>query len=287
MLMAGEVLGEGGSAQIIECPGGRLIKLFFDRFPKSAIEHELSITNQIGQLGIPVPRMERIVHYRGRLGIIYDKVKGPNFLEWAMRLRIPVPEMSSHFVQLHRQVHRAGTIEIPELKDRLRVEIGRCARLPADYRAQALRLLEELPGGDIICHMDFHPRNVIISDYGPVILDWAKVARGDYLADVAMTSIILKIGAMLRQTPVEELDDAEPLVARFLVEYTDDYLRLCGRRIEDLRNWEMVLAAARLSDCIPEERESLRQLVSSYFGKSDKAYSDDAACACQEDRRSS
>jgi aminoglycoside phosphotransferase (APT) family kinase protein len=44
----------------------------------------------------------------------------------------------------------------------------------------------EVGYGDSVIHMDLHPLNVIISPKGPVVIDWARAARGDPETDVGL-----------------------------------------------------------------------------------------------------
>ncbi|MFC2013409.1 phosphotransferase family protein [Chloroflexota bacterium] len=57
--------------------------------------------------------------------------------------------------------------------------------MPSRVKEVVLEALEQLPDGSAVCHGDFHPRNIIISSRGPVIIDWANATQGNPLADVA------------------------------------------------------------------------------------------------------
>ena len=45
--------------------------------------------------------------------------------------------------------------------------------------------------GDRVLHLDLHPMNVMMTERGPVVIDWTNAARGDPLTDVAVTYVIL------------------------------------------------------------------------------------------------
>ena len=48
------------------------------------------------------------------------------------------------------------------------------------------------PGdSDVLLHRDLHPQNVILTQNGPVLIDWEGAARGPAIADVAMTWVII------------------------------------------------------------------------------------------------
>ena len=42
-----------------------------------------------------------------------------------------------------------------------------------------------------VVHRDFHPLNVILSERGPVVIDWSNGGEGDPMADVAFSQVIL------------------------------------------------------------------------------------------------
>ncbi len=43
----------------------------------------------------------------------------------------------------------------------------------------------------VLCHGDLHPSNVILTDDGPMIVDWFDACRGEPVAEVARTSLLL------------------------------------------------------------------------------------------------
>ena len=51
--------------------------------------------------------------------------------------------------------------------------------------------LHEIPfEGERLLHLDFHPDNVLLSQRGPVVIDWTNARAGDPAFDVAMTWVI-------------------------------------------------------------------------------------------------
>ncbi len=60
--------------------------------------------------------------------------------------------------------------------------------------------LPRFSDGNAILHFDLHPDNVMLTDRGPVVIDWSNVAIGDPLADV-MFSWMLMSTAEPEQVP--------------------------------------------------------------------------------------
>jgi aminoglycoside phosphotransferase (APT) family kinase protein len=54
--------------------------------------------------------------------------------------------------------------------------------------------LERLPQGAALCHFDFHPDQVLMTQRGPVVIDWMTAFRGHPLADVARSCVLLSFG---------------------------------------------------------------------------------------------
>ena len=139
------------------------------------------------------------------------------------------------------------------------IESALAAALPDDRKAVALDVLQGLPDGDAVCHGDFHPDNVIMSPRGPVVLDWMNAMQGDPLGDVARTSLMLTRAAIPPTMPAKTLMAA--LRGYLHRVYLSHYQALRPFSPEDLEAWLLPVAAARLREDIPEERQSLLALV--------------------------
>ncbi len=124
----------------------------------------------------------------------------------------------------------------------LRVEEG------AAMLADLLRRLHALPGragtGSIL-HLDLHPANVIITDRGPVVIDWCNVTDGQPDLDTALSALILAT------VP------PDPRVEAFL----DAFLRLAPgdpRRLLDeaavFRAWQLDLEVGDLAAAVARVR---------------------------------
>lgn len=150
---------------------------------------------------------------------------------------------------------------LPSLHDQLRPRVEEAADLPDDLREESLRLLDELPPGDRLCHGDLHLGNVLGSWTAPMVIDWADAARGDPVADVANTVVLHRVGAPPPGSPrvVRALATLGRRVLR------DSYVATYGaRRALDpdlLRRWEFVRAAARVWAPVADEYPALLRFL--------------------------
>jgi aminoglycoside phosphotransferase (APT) family kinase protein len=137
--------------------------------------------------------------------------------------------------------------------------IRRAEALPAHLKQAALQALERLPGGDALCHGDFHPDNVIMLPRGPVIIDWIAATSGNPLGDVARTSLLLRLGDLPPGMPGRKRIEA--MRSRFHRTWLQRYLQLRPASRRELAAWELPVAAARLNEDIPGEQTTLLGMV--------------------------
>ena len=43
----------------------------------------------------------------------------------------------------------------------------------------------------MLCHGDLHPSNVILTVDGPMVVDWFDTGRGDPIADIARSTLLM------------------------------------------------------------------------------------------------
>ncbi len=250
----------GHDSEIIDYGDNRLLKLFVEGTPLEKVKNELLYTQMIREVGVDAPFMYGIEKVDGRNGILYEMTEGPTFLEWELRHLSALDKLSRYFAYLHREIHQHDVRTLPSLKKRMCSNIRMCKALPKREKERVLDLLKDLPDGQSVCHGDFHPSNIIISMDGPVILDWAKAARGHFLADVARTALLIEIWLPGRM-PECELETVEEIRGRMAELYKEEYLDLCQLSKEDLEAWTIPVAAERISDGAPSEREQLIEMI--------------------------
>jgi aminoglycoside phosphotransferase (APT) family kinase protein len=112
-----------------------------------------------------------------------------------------------------------------------------------------LSALAALPDGDQICHGDFHPANILLTTQGDVVIDWNDATLGNPLADVARFSV-LALGAVA--TPQIPSRRIKRVVRHFHDASLRRYFQLRPGGEDEYRRWLPIMAAARLSEGIPE-----------------------------------
>jgi uncharacterized protein (TIGR02172 family) len=245
----GQPIAYGRTAEIYAWQEGRVLKLFYDWFEVDDIECEAHIARAIHASGLRVPAVGEITRVRGRNGLVYQRVDGNPMWDRLSRHPWRVFRYARRTAELQAEMH-AKTIQarIPSQRQRLASKIRQAEALPTHLRSKALAALETMPDGDRLCHGDFHPGNILMTAQGEVIIDWIDASCGNPLADLARTTILI-LGAADRQ--VEGVLQ-KALVRIFHAATIRHYFRLSPGGEHEYDRWLPIVAAARLSENIPE-----------------------------------
>lgn len=241
-------IARGRTADVYDWDDGHILKLFHNWFPLRDVEYELKIARAVHASGVKSPAVGDLIQVHGRNGLIYERVAGESMLAMFRRRPWLVVRYARIFAELHAQMHeKAFEADVPTLHGRLQYRIEHLDVLPASLKTSLLHALRSQPEADRVCHGDFHPDNLLISGSDANIIDWIDASRGNPLADVARTSVILIGAAENAQIPNPLL---KLLVKSFHSVYLRRYFRLRPGGQAEYRRWLPIVAAARLDEGI-------------------------------------
>jgi len=245
----GEPIAHGRTADVYAWKERWVLKLFHEGHTPQDVQHEARIARAVHRAGLPVPAVGQVVETQGRPGLVYERIDGLSMLEEIETQPWKVLSSARLLAELHIGVHsREVAVQLPSQREQLARKIQQARGLGAKLQETGLKNLEGMPGGDRLCHGDFHPGNVIVSSRGPVIIDWIDATVGNPLADVARTSVI-----MLGVRGTEQAPWSQRMVVRWYHRiYLIHYLRLASRGAEEHTAWYPIVAAARMSEGITE-----------------------------------
>lgn len=243
-------LARGRTADVHAWEEGTILKLFHNWFSLEDIEYEQRIARAVHASGVKSPAVRELVQVEGRNGLVYERVAGVSMLEMFQRKPWRAPPLGRMLAELHAQMHECVfEAEVPDQRSRLRRKIDRADALPTPLKAALLTSLHSLSEGDRVCHGDFHPDNVLMEGNDATVIDWIDASRGEPLADVARTSVIL-LGAAASSQVANPL--FKVLVRNFHSAYLKQYFHLRPGGEREYRRWLPIVAGARLSEGIQE-----------------------------------
>jgi uncharacterized protein (TIGR02172 family) len=252
-------IAEGRTAEMYEWRDGCVLKLYRAWCPPHWVEHESKVGHAITEAGIPTPAPGEIVEVNHRRGLIYERITGISMLQDMNEHPWTLLKHARTLAELQIRINQLSISGLQSYKDGLMHTIIRAPHLSDNLRERVLNLLATLTDGESVCHGDFHPGNVLITDQGAVVIDWMTASSGNPWADVARTSMILTIGAKGAGKQVSPM--IRSIINLYHRTYLKQYLKHIPDRRNELKQWIPVIAAARLDEQIDLEREGLIKLV--------------------------
>ncbi len=99
-----------------------------------------------------------------------------------------------------------------------------------------------LPDGDTLCHGDLHPANILLTQRGPVVIDWTCGSCA--LGDVAATSLLFEVAQLPTDAPLH-IQALLKCSRRMLHStYLKHYFRLRPGNRKELAAWRSTRIAA-------------------------------------------
>lgn len=250
----------GREADIYAWPDGRVVRVLKNAGNAKALEREQVALAAMWSAGMPVPEPGELVAVQGRPGLILERLDGIDLLTSLEK----TPWKASGVGRLTAETHISVLgVEAPGGLPRLRDGVARRlehGEIPMVLRRRAQDELAALPGGDRICHGDFHAGNIIVTRAGPRVIDWAHASTGPPVADIAMTLVVLHAGALPDRTPAP-LRMAARFVRTLLARAYEDRISAAMGSRDLLGRWTFVQAAARFSEAIPGEAPALHRIA--------------------------
>ena len=238
----GKVVGVGNTAAVYEWEEGKVLKLFYPGYPQEAVEKEFHNAMTIRNMDFPKPKAYEIISSEERIGIVYDMVKGESLLDWVMKTG-DVQECAIYMAKLHKAILHNKVSNVPNYKEFLKSHIPNTLSVNLKKREEILQMIDSLPDGNTLCHGDFHPGNILISDGQSMVIDFMNVCHGDFLYDIARTVFLVEY------TPVPmEVDDREMLL-RLKKTLADSYLMQMNVTREMIQDYLSVIIAVREGEC--------------------------------------
>lgn len=254
----GAPIAQGRTAEIYPWGEGKILKLFHPWVSLASAALERRNASVARSCGVATPAVHEMVQHGERWGLVFDRVDGPTLLDKVVVEPEAMEDWAQELARLHVALHQAPVgDDLSDQRQRLSAKIRACCQLTPGERDAVLDLLSRLPAGSALCHGDFHPGNIVMTPDEPMIIDWVDATIGNPIADVARTSVVLL--GHINSTGVDE--SATDGLKVFHRTYVEEYMATAHDRKPEYEQWLAVIAAARLSEEIAEERDWLLSTV--------------------------
>ncbi|NDI33283.1 phosphotransferase family protein [Chengkuizengella sediminis] len=252
-----KMIGQGRTADIYEYGENQVLKLFKNNIGEQSIIDEYNQSKIVQESGLDVPSVSEMVDINDRKGIVYEKIDGKTMFQTLSSQPMKMKSMARQMAQLQYSIHQTSSHELPDQKEILERFIQGADLIDDRQKEKIIHYLHQLPNGNVICHGDYHPDNVMITPTNVKIIDWNNASRGHHLADVTRTFLLLKYGTIPAHLSLQLKFFDEVGKKQFYRQYLKTYLSLSGDSINDIHKWEVPIAAARLAEGIPDEEKQM------------------------------
>ena len=233
------------NAKTIYKDGDNCVKVFNNNYLKSDILNEALNHARAEELPINVRKSKEMGTMEGKWAIISEFIKGDTLAQLMEKYPEKKDEYLKRFVEIQLLVQNNNSPLLTKLKDKMNRKIN-LADINSTTKYDLHTRLESMPNGNSLCHGDFNPSNVIISENGePYIIDWSHATQGHPCADAARTYLVFWLAG--------DIETAE--------KYLELYCELSNKKKRDVQKWLPIVAASQSVKGNEKEREFLLSWV--------------------------
>ena len=233
------------NAKTVYRDGDKCIKVFDTDYSKADVLNEALNQARVEETGLNIPKIIGVTTIDGKWAIVSEYIEGKTLAQLMKENPDDKEKYLEQFVDLQLMVQSKTNPLLNRLKDKMNRKISQ-AELDATTRYDLHTRLEGMPKHNKLCHGDFNPSNVIITNSGEAyIIDWAHATQGNASADAARTYLLFC------------LDGDEEGAKRYL----DLFCQKSDTAKQYVQKWMPIVAASQSVKGRPDEREFLLKWV--------------------------
>ena len=226
--------------------GNLCMKVFDASYSKADILNEALNQARVEETGLAIPKIREVTVIDGKWTIVTDYIKGKTLAQLMQENPDKKDAYLEMFVDLQLQMQSKNCPLLTKLKDKMIRKIGQ-TDFDATTSYDLHTRLDAMPKHTKLCHGDFNPSNIIISDEDgtPYILDWAHATQGNASADAARTYLLFWLNG--------DIDGAE--------KYLELFCQKSNTAKQYVQKWMPIVAASQSVKGNEKEREFLQSWV--------------------------
>ena len=221
--------------------GEKCIKVFDENYSKADVLNEALNQARVEETGLLIPKILEVTKFEDKWAIVSEYVSGKTLAQLMQENPEKKQEYLEKLVDIQLEMHSKKCPLLNKLKDKMNRKISQ-AELDATTRYDLHTRLEGMPKHDKLCHGDFNPSNIIITEDGSAcILDWSHATQGNASADAARTYLLFWLEG--------DMDGAEM--------YLDLFCKKSDTAKQYVQKWMPIVAASQSVKGNEKEREFL------------------------------
>ena len=224
-----------------------VIKLYNEGHSQSDILNEALNQSRVEEYSnINVPKLIEVKKIDNRWAIVSEKVEGYTISELLKNNPEAEDEYLNLFVDIQLIILSNEVPLLNRIKEKFTRKLENATNIDENTKYELLQRLQGMKNHNKLCHGDFHPSNVIVTeDQSIYVIDWAHVTQGNASADAARTYLLFSI------------DKKESLAEK----YINLFAEKSGIEKSHIQRWIPIVAATQMTKNIPEEQEFLSKWI--------------------------
>lgn len=232
--------------KVIYKDGDRCIKVFDENYKKSDVLNEALNQSRVEETGLKMPKILEVTKIEGKWAIVSDYIEGKTLAQLMAENPDKLDEYLELFVNVQLDILGRKSPLLNKLWDKMKRKIDE-TDLDATTRYELQTRLSGMHKHHKVCHGDFNPSNIIVTEDGtPYVIDWSHATQGNASADAARTYLIFV------------LEGKEDVAKK--------YLQLFSQKadipVQLVQEWMPIVAASQSVKGKPEEKELLTSWAS-------------------------
>ena len=225
--------------------GELCMKVFDTNYSKADVLNEALNQARVEETGLNIPKIHEVTVIDGKWTIVSDYIKGKTLQQLMDEHPEKKDEYLNLFVDLQLEMHSKSCPLLTKLRDKMNRKISQ-TDFDATPRYELHSRLDAMPKHNKLCHGDFNPSNIIITDDGtPYIIDWSHATQGNASADVARTYLLFWLNG--------DIEGAK--------KYLELFCRKSNTARQYVQKWMPIVAASQSVKGNEKEREFLHGWV--------------------------
>ena len=194
-----EVIGVGGVGRVYRLNEDTIIKVFRQGTDIEDVRREITMSKEAFVMGMPTAISFDIVRVGEQYGLVYELLKADTLSACLCREPEQVDSYARQYAALFRQLHAIEVPEgssVPSALAREREQVRHIRRyFPQESIDLLLQILDAVPEGRRLLHMDLQTKNAMIQQGELMLIDMGEVGYGHPLLDLghaysAMVSLV-------------------------------------------------------------------------------------------------
>lgn len=231
--------------KIIYRDGDFTVKVFDEAYSKANVLNEALNQARVEETGLNVPKLHEVKKIDGKWAIVTDYIEGKTLEQLMQENPDKKDEYLARLVDIQTEVLSHKVTHLNKLRDKMHSKIS-SADVSATIRYELHTRLDATPKHNKVCHGDFHPSNIIITESDEAyIIDWAHVTQGNGAADAARVFLLFTLEG--------DKDAAE--------KYLELFCKKTDTAKQYVQKWIPIVAASQLTKGIEAEKELLHSWI--------------------------